>query len=54
MENQFDFGKVIENLSAQIASQAQQIAFLQALIQQLVPEENVEEPKTESATNETS
>ena len=53
MENQFDFSKVIENLSAQIAAQAQQIAFLQALIQQMVPAETVEEPETESTADET-
>lgn len=47
MENQFDFGKVIENLTTQIAQQAQQIAVLQAIIQSMVqveePENSVEE-----------
>jgi hypothetical protein len=38
MENQFNYSKVIENLSTQIASQAQQIAVLQAILQSLVPE----------------
>lgn len=52
MENQFDFSKVIENLSTQIAAQAQQIAFLQAVIQQMVPEETVEEPKAEPTADE--
>lgn len=36
MENQFDFGKVMENLTTQIAQQAQQIAVLQAIIQSMV------------------
>lgn len=36
MDNKFDYTMVIENLSGQIAQQAQQIALLQAVIQQLV------------------
>lgn len=39
MNNQIDFNKVIENLSTQIAMQAQQIAILQTVLQQLVPAE---------------
>lgn len=51
MENQFDYGKIIENLSSQIAAQAQQIAFLQALIQQIA-ESNTEETPTEEQGTE--
>lgn len=47
MDNQFDFGKIIENLTTQIAQQAQQIAVLQAIIQSMVevnaPNTTVEE-----------
>jgi hypothetical protein len=39
MNQQIDFNKVIENLSTQIAMQAQQIAILQTVLQQLVPAE---------------
>lgn len=39
MNTQIDFNKVIENLSTQIAMQAQQIAILQTVLQQLVPAE---------------
>jgi alpha-D-ribose 1-methylphosphonate 5-triphosphate synthase subunit PhnG len=35
MNNQVDFNKVIENLSTQIANQAQQIAVLQAILQEI-------------------
>jgi len=47
MDNQFDFGKIVENLTAQIAQQAQQIAVLQAIIQQMV-----EQPTAEDATED--
>ena len=43
MNNQIDFNKVIENLSTQIAMQAQQIAILQTVLQQLVPAEEAAE-----------
>lgn len=43
MDNQFDFGKIIENLTTQIAQQAQQIAVLQAIIQSMV---EVDAPNT--------
>ena len=39
MNTEIDFNKVIENLSTQIAMQAQQIAILQTVLQQLVPAE---------------
>ena len=49
MNNQVDFNKVIENLSTQIANQAQQIAVLQAILQEISivgePEVVVEEDK---------
>jgi|APDOM4702015073_1054812.scaffolds.fasta_scaffold614026_2 hypothetical protein len=51
MENQFDFGKVMENLTTQIAQQAQQIAVLQAIIQSLV-EVKEEELKLEEQEEE--
>ena len=52
MENQFNYANVIENLSTQIASQAQQIAVLQAILQSLVPEAEEETPEEVTETPE--
>jgi uncharacterized coiled-coil protein SlyX len=52
MENQFNYANVIENLSTQIASQAQQIAVLQAILQSLVPEAEEKTPEEVTETPE--
>jgi cell division protein FtsB len=38
MESGLNLSKVVDNLLSQIAAQSQQIAVLQAIIQQIVPE----------------
>ncbi len=57
MNEQFDFSKVIDNLTTQIAQQAQQIAILQAVIQSMVEPANTEaaaEKQEQEPADETS
>lgn len=48
MENQINPEKIVESLMATIAQQAQQIAMLQAIVQQAIVEEQPEEAQPET------
>lgn len=48
MENAINPEKIVESLMATIAQQAQQIAMLQAIVQQAIVEEQPEEAQPET------